>query len=281
MISTDTLAISCGIGSAMAWGAGDFSGGMASRKGNVLKVVLYSQIIGGLFLLGMAFWVAETMPPVSHLVYGAFAGVFGNIGLIALYLGLSTGRMGMVAPLSAVLTALVPIGYTAFYAGLPSMVQFAGFACFMIAVWLLCSADTGFRLTGRELLLSCAAGLGFGLFFIFIDKANDLAILWPLVGARAASVGFLFTVVVVVKKPGTPVTGPWGFITITGVLDALGNLLFSTAAHLGRLDVSAVLASLYPAATVLLAWLVLREKLRRRQWVGVGAALIALGLISM
>jgi hypothetical protein len=74
MISTDTLAISCGIGSAMAWGAGDFSGGMASRKGNVLKVVLYSQIIGGLFLLGMAFWVAETMPPVSHLVYGALPG---------------------------------------------------------------------------------------------------------------------------------------------------------------------------------------------------------------
>ncbi|MFU8769544.1 MAG: EamA family transporter, partial [Desulfotignum sp.] len=128
---------------------------------------------------------------------------------------------------------------------------------------------------------SCAAGLGFGLFFIFIDKANDLAIFWPLVGARAASVGFLFTVVLVVKKPGTPVTGPWGFIAVTGVLDALGNLLFSTAAHLGRLDVSAVLASLYPAATVLLAWLVLREKLRRRQWVGVGAALIALGLISM
>jgi uncharacterized membrane protein len=281
MISTETLAISCGIGSAVAWGAGDFSGGMASRKGNLLRVVLYSQAIGGLFLLGMAFLYAETMPPVSHLVYGAVAGVFGNIGLIALYQGLSTGRMGIVAPLSAVLTALVPIGYTALYAGLPSMTRLAGFFCFMIAVWLLSSADSGFRMTGRELVLSCAAGTGFGLFFIFIDKANDLAIFWPLVWARVASVGFLFTVVMVVGKPGTPLTGQWFFIVITGVLDALGNLLFSTAAHLGRLDVSAVLASLYPAATVLLAWLFLREKLRRKQWAGVGAAFIALGLISV
>jgi uncharacterized membrane protein len=281
MISTETLAVACGIGSAAAWGAGDFSGGMASRKGNVLTVVLVSQFIGGLFLLGMAVFSGETMPPVRHLVYGAFAGVFGNIGLIALYQGLSTGRMGIVAPLSAVLTALVPIGYTAVFAGLPSMTRFAGFVCFMIAVWLLSSADTGFRMTGRELLLSCIAGVGFGLFFIFIDKANDLAIFWPLVWARVASVAFLFTVVMVVGKTGAPKTGQWVFIVMSGILDALGNLLFSTAAHLGRLDVSAVLSSLYPAATVLLAWLFLREKLRRRQWMGVGAAFIALGLISI
>ncbi|WP_024336116.1 EamA family transporter [Desulfotignum balticum] len=281
MISTETLAVACGIGSAAAWGAGDFSGGMASRKGNVLKVVLVSQLIGGLFLLGMAVFSGEAMPPVRHLMYGAFAGVFGNIGLIALYRGLSTGRMGIVAPLSAVLTALVPIGYTAVYAGLPSMTRFAGFVCFGIAVWLLSSADTGFRMTGRELLLSCIAGVGFGLFFIFIDKANDLAIFWSLVWARVASVAFLFTVVMVVGKTGTPKAGQWLFIVMSGVLDALGNLLFSTAAHLGRLDVSAVLSSLYPAATVLLAWLFLREKLRRRQWMGVGIAFIALGLISI
>ena len=281
MLSTETLAIACGIGSAAAWGAGDFSGGMASRRGNVLKVVWYSQFIGGLFLLGMAVFSGEIIPPVRDLVYGAFAGVFGNIGLIALYRGLSTGRMGIVAPLSAVLTALVPIVYTAFFTGLPTLTRFSGFVCFAVAVWLLSSADAGFRLTGRELLLSCVAGAGFGLFFIFIDKANDLAIFWPLVWARVASVVFLSTVILLAAKPGTSMTGMWGFIVMAGMLDALGNLLFSTAAHLGRLDVSAVLSSLYPAATVLLAWMVLREKLRRRQWVGVGAAFIALGLISI
>ena len=98
MISTETLAIACGIGSAAAWGAGDFSGGMASRKGNVMKVVLYSQFLGGLFLLGMAVFSGESMPPVRHLVYGAVAGVFGNIGLLALYRGLSTGRNGYCGP---------------------------------------------------------------------------------------------------------------------------------------------------------------------------------------
>lgn len=281
MMTTETLAMACGIGSAAAWGAGDFSGGMASRKGNVFMVVLVSQFIGGLFLLAMAVFSGEAMPPLRHLVFGAFAGVFGNIGLLALYRGLSTGRMGMVAPLSAVLTALVPIGYTAFFTGLPTMPRFAGFLFFMVAVWLLSSADAGFRLTGRELVLSCLAGAGFGLFFIFIDKANDLAIFWPLVWARVASVVFLSFVMLVAAKPKAPVTGQWIFIVMAGVLDALGNLLFSAAAYLGRLDVAAVLSSLYPAATVLLAWVVLRETLKRRQWMGVVAAFIALGLISI
>lgn len=281
MISTETLAISCGIGSAVAWGAGDFSGGMASRKGNLLRVVLFSQFLGGILLLALALGFAEKMPPANHLMYGAFAGIFGNIGLIALYRGLSTGRMGIVAPLSAVLTALVPIGYSAFYEGLPSLVRFSGFVVFMVAVWLLSSGESGFRMTVRELLLSFAAGLGFGLFFIFIDRANDLAIFWPLVGARLASVSLLFGVIVLMGRSAAPLTGQWLFIAITGVLDALGNLLFSIASHLGRLDVSAVLGSLYPAATVLLAWLFLKEKLRFQQWVGVGAAFAALVLISV
>ncbi len=281
MITTETWAISCGIGSAMAWGAGDFSGGIASRKGNLLRVVLFSQFLGGLFLLVMALAFGEKMPPASHLVYGAFAGIFGNIGLISLYRGLATGRMGIVAPLSAVLTALVPIGYSAFYEGLPSLVRFSGFVVFMVAVWLLSSGDAGFRMTSRELLLSSVAGLGFGLFFIFIDRANDLAVFWPLVGARVASVSLLFCVVLLIGRKAGPLTGQWRFIGITGVLDALGNLLFSIASHLGRLDVSAVLASLYPAATVLLAWLFLKEKLKLQQWIGVGAAFIALILISV
>jgi drug/metabolite transporter (DMT)-like permease len=281
MITTETWAISCGIGSAMAWGAGDFSGGMASRKGNLLRVVLFSQFLGGLFLLVMALAFGEKMPPASHLVYGAVAGIFGNIGLIALYRGLATGRMGIVAPFSAVLTALVPIGYSAFYEGLPSLVRFSGFLVFMVAVWLLSSGDAGFRMTIRELLLSSVAGLGFGLFFIFIDRANDLAVFWPLVGARVASVSLLFCVVLLIGRKTVPLAGQWHFIGITGVLDALGNLLFSIASHLGRLDVSAVLGSLYPAATVLLAWLFLKEKLQLQQWIGVGAAFIALILISV
>ncbi|WP_022665222.1 DMT family transporter [Desulfospira joergensenii] len=281
MMNPETLALSYGIGSAIAWGAGDFSGGLASKKGNLLGVVLISQSIGGLLLAVAALVFSEPFPPMEHIGFGALAGMFGILGLLALYHGLAQGRMGIVAPLSAVLTALVPIGYTAFYTGLPTHVQLAGFFFFMAAVWLLSSGDAAFRMTLDELFLSVSAGLGFGLFFIFIDKANDLAVFWPLVGARIASVSFLLMIILFSGKRGVPVRGQWSFILITGILDATGNCLFSLAAQLGRLDIAAVLGSLYPASTVMLAWFFLREKLRRQQWIGVASAFIALVLISV
>ncbi|MDX2441159.1 MAG: EamA family transporter [Desulfobacterales bacterium] len=281
MISTETLAITFGLGSAVAWGAGDFTGGLASRKGNLLGVIFASQFIGGLLLAVLGLIFSESIPPLPYLLYGGLAGVFGNIGLIALYKGLAQGRMGIVAPLSAVLTALVPVGYSAFYSGLPSIVQIVGFICFMVSIWLLSAGDTGFKMTQNELFLSIIAGLGFGFFFILIDRANDLAIFWPLVSARLFSVSFLFFVVQITRKPTKPVAGQWKFIGITGVLDAAGNLFFSVATHLGRLDISAVLGSLYPAATVFLAWFFLKENLGRKQWVGVVGAFVALILISV
>ncbi len=209
MINNDTLAIAFGLGSAVAWGAGDFSGGYASRRGNLLSVILLSQLLGGMLLTAMALLFSETIPPFRHLFYGVLAGVFGNLGLIALYKGLVQGRMGIVAPLSAVLTALVPIGYSIFYEGLPAMTQALGFFCFMIAVWLLSSGDTGIRMSLKEFLLSFAAGLGFGFFFIFIDRANDLTVFWPLVGARFASVSFLFLIMLTRGKSLKPKSGQW------------------------------------------------------------------------
>jgi len=281
LISSETIAVFCGLGSAAAWGAGDFSGGFASRKGNLLGVVLLSQLLGGLILAVMALVFSETIPPSEHLFYGILAGIFGNFGLIALYKGLAQGRMGIVAPLSAVLTALIPIGYTAFFKGLPTTTQLLGFLCFIVAVWLLSSVGAGFRMTLNELFLSISAGLGFGFFFIFIDRANDLSIFWPLVGARIASVSPLFLIILMSGKSAKPLPGQWIFIVITGILDAAGNALFSMAAHLGRLDVSAVLGSLYPASTVMLAWFFLKERLHQKQWIGVATAFAALILISI
>lgn len=281
MMNGETLAITFGLCSAIAWGAGDFSGGYASRKGHLLGVILISQLLGGVILAAMALLFSEAIPPLTHLFYGFLAGVFGNLGLIALYKGLAEGRMGIVAPLSAVLTALVPIGYSALNEGLPTITQLFGFGCFMVAVWLLSSADVGLKMSLNEFLLSIVAGLGFGLFFIFIDHANDQSIFWPLVGARFASVSVLLFIILMSGKPAKPIKEQWIFIGITGVLDAGGNAFFSLAAHFGRLDISAVLGSLYPAATVMLAWFFLKEKLDRKQWIGVAGAFIALVLISV
>lgn len=280
MMSSESIAVTCGLGSAMAWGAGDFSGGFASRKGNLMGVILISQFFGGLLLAIMAVLASETIPGTYDLLYGFLSGLCGCTGLTVFYWGLTHGRMGIVAPLSAVLTALVPIAYSAFFEGLPSLMQFAGFFLVLGAVWLLSAADNELRMTRMELGVALVAGLGFGLFFIFIDRANTHAVFWPLVAARVASVLLLCSMVVVGKKTPRPLQGQWVFIILCAVLDAGGNALFSMAAHLGRLDVAAVLGSLYPASTVALACFFLKERLGRQQWAGVALAFVALFFFS-
>lgn len=281
MISSETLAVTCGLGSAVAWGAGDFSGGFASRRGNLLGVILISQILGGMLLTAMALLTSEVIPSGTSLINGLMAGFCGCMGLTIFYWGLSSGRMGIVAPLSAVLTALVPIFYASFFQGMPPLGQVTGFFLVLVSVWLLSSAEGDMKMSRMEFGVALGAGLGFGLFFIFIDRANEYAIFWPLVAARVASVSLLIGMVLVQGKSARPLQGQWVFIVLCGILDAGGNAFFSISAHLGRLDVAAVLGSLYPASTVGLAWFVLKERLGRRQWAGVVVAFVALIFISV
>jgi len=280
-MTPEAASVSYGIACAVAWGAADFNGGLASRKGALMGVVISCQVIGGMFLLVAALVSSEPLPPLPHLLYGGMAGVFGVSGLFALYRGLALGRMGIVAPLSAVLTALVPMGYTMLQLGLPSAVRLAGFVFFALAVWLLSSGGTAFKLTPGELFLSIFAGLGFGLFFICIDKSNDIAVFWPLVSARFTAVCLVLVIIFINGRPSFPAPGQWIFVIVSGVLDACGNCLFSMAAQSGRLDIAAVTSSLYPAATVLLAFVFLKERLRPLQWAGVAATFVSLVLISV
>ena len=281
MIEPGTLAITCGLCSALAWGAGDFAGGFASRRGNALTVVLFSQLIGGILLFFLATAFARSIPPYRHMISGGLAGVFGVLGLVMLYKGLAQGRMGLVAPLSAVVTAVIPMVFSFFVEGFPGGFRMIGFGIAMAAVWLLSSPGGRMKIEPRELQLSLSAGLGFGLFFIFMDHASSQAVLWPLVAARAAAIVVMVTLLATMRKLSPPPRGQFTFIALAGVLDTAGNAAFGMAAHLGRLDMAAILASLYPASTVLLAWLVFRERLGRRQWVGVATAGVALVLIAI
>jgi drug/metabolite transporter (DMT)-like permease len=281
MISPETLAITCGLCSALAWGAGDFAGGFASRRGNALTVVLFSQLIGGILLCGLAAAFARSIPPTGHLLSGGLAGIFGVLGLIGLYKGLAQGRMGLVAPLSAVVTAVIPMSFSFFVEGFPGGFKLIGFTIAMAAVWFLSSPGGNSKIEPGELRLSISAGLGFGLFFIFMDHASSQAVLWPLVAARAAAIVVMFTILSTTRQLATPPRSQFAFIALAGILDTAGNAAFGMAAHLGRLDIAAILASLYPASTVLLAWLVFRERLDRRQWVGVATAAVALVLIAL
>jgi drug/metabolite transporter (DMT)-like permease len=188
--------------------------------------------------------------------------------------------MGIVAPLSAVMTALVPVIFAFFSEGLPKPNQLIGLSIAMVAVWLLSGADTGSLKISSEFALPLLAGVGFGLFFVCIDRASSSGILWSLIMARLASL-FIFTSILFTRRQmALPEKNHLGWMALVGILDTAGNAFFALACQLGRLDVAAVLASLYPASTVFLAWGLLKERLHPRQWIGIGTAIGALVLIA-
>ncbi len=280
-VPVDLLSIGYGLGSASAWGAGDFSGGLASKKVDPFTVVFFSQLASLPLLLALIVWMNRPVPAVESLLFGAVAGAFGSLGLVAFYKGLAVGRMGLVAPLGAMVTAAIPVVYTMCFQGLPYLSQGCGFILAGVAIWLLTATGGRASLSRRELSLALSAGLGFGLFFIFIHYAGTDAVLWPLVTARAASLSLVATVLLGRKRLQAPSLRYLPIIALAGVLDVLGNACFILAAQYGRLDVSVVISSLSPGATVLLAWLFLKERLTRQQWLGVVSALVALDLIAL
>ena len=286
MNNPELLAVVYGLASAAVWGAGDFSGGLASRRGNVYVVVMLSQVVGLVCLLVLALLLEEGLPPMRDLLFGALAGIAGVVGLLGLYAGLALGRMGVVAPVTAVLSALIPVIVGIITEGVPPVLVMVGFGLAVTAVWLLSGGGKTGGIRRNELGLALLAGLGFSLFFVFIDRISIGVVFWPLVAARVAAAPLLLIFVLVRRQRTGDLRQPLAskllpIIALAGILDSGGNYFFALATQSGRLDISAVLASLYPASTVLLAWLILKEKLGPRQWLGVAVALVALVLIAL
>jgi len=280
MLNTESLAVAFGLGSAVSWGAGDFSGGFVTRRGNVFSVIFVSQLISGSLLAGIALVLVQDAPLFGDMVLGSLAGICGCTGLVALYIGLARGRMGIVAPLSAVVTAGLPVIFGICREGFPSPLQMFGFAVAIVSVWLLAYSKSGERVKPLELILPVIAGLGFGLFFILIDSFSSRGFLWPLVAARVTTVSLIAVLMLIRGKSIGPAITHFPMVMLAGILDTSGNIFYALATQVGRLDISAVVASLYPAATVILAWLVLKERLKRNQWLGVAGSMGALVLIA-
>ena len=280
MLDTELMAVVYGLASAAAWGAGDFSGGFATRHDSAFTVTIISQAVGMIILIITAMVVPVSLPPSIIIVYAALAGATGAFGLVLFYSGLARGRMGIVAPISAVVTAILPVLVGIWLEGMPSWVQLAGFGVAFGAVWLLSWSQGAFKVTPAELGLSVGAGICFGLFFIFIGLASEIAIIVPLIVAKLIGITSLIIVARLLHKGGIPAVRHLPVIFLAGIFDVSGNSFFALAARTGRLDIAAVLSSLYPATTVLLAWLILKETMRRQQWFGLVAALAALVLIS-
>ncbi|SHK21826.1 Uncharacterized membrane protein [Desulfatibacillum alkenivorans DSM 16219] len=280
-MGSEVLAIAYGVGSALTWGAADFSGGMASKRGNVYAVVLFSQFVGLFFILALLGATGEEYPGLSTLIYGGLAGLSGALGLICLYKGLARSPMAVVAPVSAVVTALLPVLVAIILHGLPPALQIAGFILALVSICLVSWTRQSVQIRQEDMLLPVLAGMGFGGFFVGIHYAGYSGFAWPLLSAKIVGLTVL-SLVLGFKLRGQPLGHtPWRWILWAGILDVAGNGLFILASQTGRLDLASVLASLYPASTVLLAWRILKERMSGGQWVGMATTLAALALISM
>lgn len=269
-----------GLVAALCWGAGDFSGGVATKRNGVMIVAIISQIIGIILLTASAIIFRENIPSNIDLLWGAVAGLCGGAGLLALYHSLSVEKMGIVAPVTAVWSAVVPMSFGMITEGLPSISQLTGFAFAFIGVWLISRDENSEKIELNRIKLPLISGTGFGLFMILIDQVQSSGIFWPLVGARMATIPTFIIVAYYSRKMKISGIKFLPLIVLAGFLDTGGNIFYVLAAKAGRLDIAAILTSLYPAVTVLLAWVLLKERLKNRQWAGVVAVLIAVVLIT-
>lgn len=271
---------------ALAYGFADLTGGLASRRSPVLLVTTVIQLTGLVVLLPVALLplgpLVEGLPSPAALLYGALAGVAGTAGLMLYLRALSVGQMGVVAPLSAVVGAGLPVVVGVADGERTGPVTLAGIGLSLIAILLATvGGGGGTAAAGARAgtLLALGAGAGFATFFVLLDRAPADSGLWPLLAGRLTCVPLLVLVAVLTR---TRPTGPFPvrLTLVSGVLDTLANILFLLAARTGELGVSAVVVSLYPVVVAVAAGVVLHERLTRLQLGGAGLALGASLLLA-
>jgi drug/metabolite transporter (DMT)-like permease len=270
-----------GLLSAATWGTGDFFGGLGARRSSVYGVIIVAHAVGLIFLTALALLWGESIPPTPDLLWGMAAGIAGAVGLTALYASLAGGQMGLNAPIIAVLAAVIPVTFSLYTEGMPGEFKFIGFGVALIAVWLLSRPSEHASGPPRGLGLALLAGLGLGGFFILINQGQSDAFLWPLVASRVASLPFMILVTLLMRQPLLPPRAVLPMAALTGTFDALGNLFFLLASNVGRLDVATVISSLYPVSTVILARIILKERVAALQVLGILLAMGAIVLIAL
>lgn len=275
-----TTPILLGLLAALTWGAADFNGGLAAKRSNPYGIVVVAHFTSLVSLLVLLPFFGESVPPLKDWLWGGAAGFSGGLGLLILYRALAEGRMSVAAPVSALLAAALPVIVGLLQDGLPGSWVLTGFAFALAAVWLI-SGGKGFMIHLNELFQPAVAGLAFGGFIIFINRASQTTLLWPLVAARIVSVSSLLGYAILTRQAWIPKKESLLPILLSSVLDTVGNACYALSARLGRMDVAAVLGALYPGATVLLAWVFLKERVSLVQTVGVLLALSAIVMLTL
>ena len=296
------------LAAAASWGGGDFSGGMGVKAEggttiSALRVIIVAHAMSLVVLLSILWIRPVPMPTGNLLAWGLVAGLVAAFSVTAFYIALSRGAMGASAAVSGLLAAAIPAIVSSFLEGTPSLVRLCGFLLAAVAIWLIAAGtspengpDTNLRGT---MALSIGAGIGFGIYFVALRMDNSLGLLVPMALARSASLlsCVLFLCTLRLRRKNKPLSSiskecdpkqrqvwltPRALIWACGVavLDTAGNILFVAATRMGRLDTASVLASLYPAGTILLAAWMLHERPTSRQFAGMAVALVAVLMIT-
>jgi drug/metabolite transporter (DMT)-like permease len=297
-----------GLSAAIIWGAADFAGGIGARYLRVYWLLAISHASSLIALVLLANFDHQPLPDARILTYGLISGLAGGIALLVFYYALSLGSMGTTAAVTGLLTAALPVIFSLTTIGAPSHRQLAGFVLAAGAIWLISSPSSSSEQVvegqRKKLVLAVISGVGFGIFLIALREANGGGLLWPLAASRVGSLilavggGLILSRGHYIAEPEQPASSERqsptviqqtirrrgmigiGLALIAGAFDTGGNFFFVAATRIGRLDVAAVLASLYPASTILLAVWLLKERTNRRQALGMTAALVAVALIS-
>ncbi len=275
------MAILLALAAAALSGSGDFLGGFASRRGRVMSVVLTNHVAGVFTVLMLGPLFGGNLDGRT-ILWGSLAGLSGSFAVIALYSGFAKSSIAVVSPIAAVGAGVWPALWQILRGDVPGVVVLVGLVFGLVAIWTISSGGHVHETedVGAGVVFGALAGLGFGGLLICLSLASESSGIWALLPARVVGSLVLLVILVSTGRTLVPVRGSLIPSVSAGVLVTLGNGLFVVATTKGSLAVVSVLAAMFPAATVVLAWLVLGERLTPQRRVGLALALVAVGLVA-
>jgi drug/metabolite transporter (DMT)-like permease len=264
----------------LCWGTSDFTGGYASKRSDAFVVTLVAHASGTALMLALAIGTHAPFLSRESQLWALAAGAMGGVALAIFYRALAGGKMGLTAPIAALLGAAIPTGFAMLTEGLPGKLPMAGFLLAALGIWLI-SRPEGNLGRPEGLSMAILSGIGFAAFILCIHRVGDSSVLWSAAHSRFAS--FVCVGVIVLARRGKTQLNRNDLLLglFAGCLDVTGTALFIRANQIGRLDSAVVITALYPAVTVILARLILKEHFHRWRALGILAALIAVPLIAL
>jgi len=277
-LASELVPTSFSLAASFAWGTSDFLGGYAARRANAFLLTTIAHISGLLLMLTLASATRSQFPSERSVLWALAGGLSGGAALALFYRALASGRMGLTAPVAAVLGAAIPTVFGTITQGMPGAVHIVGFFVAAMGIWLISRTEGG---NGPEGVgLAALAGVGFAGFYICISQAKDGSALWLAVFSRSGALA-VTALIVLLQRNFRDISAAGARLgLLAGCLDVSGTALFVRATQTGRLDSAVVLTSLYPAVTVVLARLILHEHFTRWKAVGMFAALLAVPMIA-